>query len=377
MPTLSLCMIVKNEQKFLEQCLRSVQNLVDEIIIVDTGSTDKTKEIASKFTRKIYDFVWCDDFAAARNVSLAHATGDWILVLDADEVVAEQDHLAIRTLIANATADVSGFLLTQRNYFNSKEDLQLGSSNDLTVTAAGGELDFVSAESDIYQESKGKACWLPSLIVRLFRREEKVSFSGRVHEDVTSSLRGKIIPSAILVHHYGKCDLQVWKKKNELYLKLGKKKAEEQHDYYACFELGRQYLADQNGPPQLDKAKEMLEQSILLKSDFWLSWFNLGSVHLLQEDLNSARICLEKALEYNSQSPQIYLNLGVVYIKLKQYGEAVSVLIQGINNNPTRADLYKNLGLCYLEMGNEKEAVPILERAVELNPKYGKQFRFS
>ena len=76
-------MITKNEEFFLEQCLNSVKDLVDEIIIVDTGSNDKTKDIARKFTDNIFDFEWCDDFSAARNESLKHATGDWILVLDA------------------------------------------------------------------------------------------------------------------------------------------------------------------------------------------------------------------------------------------------------------------------------------------------------
>lgn len=84
---ISLCMIVKNEEKFMETCLLSVKEYVDEIIIVDTGSTDKTVEIASKYTDKIYHFTWINDFAAARNESLRHATGDWILVLDADEVL--------------------------------------------------------------------------------------------------------------------------------------------------------------------------------------------------------------------------------------------------------------------------------------------------
>ena len=83
-------MIVKNEEAFLEKCLLSVQGLVDEIVIVDTGSTDKTKEIALKFTSKVYDFEWCDNFAAARNESLKYATGDWILVLDADEVIVKR-----------------------------------------------------------------------------------------------------------------------------------------------------------------------------------------------------------------------------------------------------------------------------------------------
>src|SRR3989339_222145 len=78
--TISLCMITKNEGRYLEQCLNSVKEIVDEIIIVDTGSTDKTKEIAKKFKAKIIDFKWIDDFSAARNESLKHATKDWILV---------------------------------------------------------------------------------------------------------------------------------------------------------------------------------------------------------------------------------------------------------------------------------------------------------
>ncbi|MBI2653785.1 glycosyltransferase [Candidatus Woesearchaeota archaeon] len=73
-PSLSLCIVTKNEENHLEQCLNSVKNIVDEIIIVDTGSTDRTKEIAKKFGAKIYDFKWIDDFSAARNESLKHAT---------------------------------------------------------------------------------------------------------------------------------------------------------------------------------------------------------------------------------------------------------------------------------------------------------------
>src|SRR3989338_7693689 len=99
MPTISLCMITKNEEKYLEQCLDSVKDIVDEIIIVDTGSKDKTKEIAKKFSAKIFDFEWVDNFSAARNESLKHAAKDWILVLDADEVVEKKDLERIKELI--------------------------------------------------------------------------------------------------------------------------------------------------------------------------------------------------------------------------------------------------------------------------------------
>ena len=91
MITISLCMIVKNEEKNLERCLKSYAPLMDEIIVVDTGSTDKTKEIASRFTDKIYDFKWVDDFSAARNFSFEKATCDYIFSADADEVLDEEN----------------------------------------------------------------------------------------------------------------------------------------------------------------------------------------------------------------------------------------------------------------------------------------------
>ena len=91
MITISLCMIVKNESAVLARCLDTVADLCDEIVIVDTGSTDNTKEIAARYTDKIYDFEWVDDFAAARNFSFSKATCDYIYVPDADEVLDESN----------------------------------------------------------------------------------------------------------------------------------------------------------------------------------------------------------------------------------------------------------------------------------------------
>lgn len=85
-------MIVRDEEDVLERCLKSVKDIPDEIIIVDTGSIDKTKEIAKKFTNKIYDFKWVDDFAEARNYSFSKATKDYIMWLDADDVIEEEEY---------------------------------------------------------------------------------------------------------------------------------------------------------------------------------------------------------------------------------------------------------------------------------------------
>lgn len=94
MATISLCMIVKNEEDVLARCLDSAKNAVDEMVIVDTGSTDSTKEIARQFTDRVYDFEWIDDFSAARNFSFSMAKMDYCLWLDADDVLEQPEQLA-------------------------------------------------------------------------------------------------------------------------------------------------------------------------------------------------------------------------------------------------------------------------------------------
>ena len=93
MVEISLCMIVKNEEDVIGRCLECVKEVVDEIIIVDTGSTDSTVEIAKEYTNKIYNFEWVDDFAKARNYSFSKATKDYIMWLDADDIILEKDLL--------------------------------------------------------------------------------------------------------------------------------------------------------------------------------------------------------------------------------------------------------------------------------------------
>lgn len=115
MVTISLCMIVKNEEKILDRCLRTVADLVDEIIIVDTGSTDATKEIASGYTDKLYDFQWIDDFSAARNFAFSKATKEYIYSADADEVLNEENRERFRILKENLFPEIE---IVQMKYGN-------------------------------------------------------------------------------------------------------------------------------------------------------------------------------------------------------------------------------------------------------------------
>lgn len=103
---ISLCMIVKDEEKVLGRCLQSVQDIVDQIIIVDTGSIDKTKDIAKEYNAEIYEFQWVDDFSKARNYAFSKAKEDFILWLDADDVIMETDARKLQHLKENLDANV-------------------------------------------------------------------------------------------------------------------------------------------------------------------------------------------------------------------------------------------------------------------------------
>lgn len=119
---ISLCMIVKDEEDVIGRCLDSVKDIADEIIIVDTGSTDKTKEIVSKYTNKIYNFEWVDDFAKARNFSFSKATKDYILWLDADDVILEEDYKKFVELKKNIDKNVDIYMM-KYNYIVNEDNI--------------------------------------------------------------------------------------------------------------------------------------------------------------------------------------------------------------------------------------------------------------
>lgn len=120
MITISLCMIVKDEEDVLSRCLKSVIDLVDEVIVVDTGSTDRTKEIALEYTEKVYDFAWIDDFAAARNYAFSKASGGYCMWLDADDVLLEADRQMFLQWKAEMTEATDVVMMKYNTGFDEK-----------------------------------------------------------------------------------------------------------------------------------------------------------------------------------------------------------------------------------------------------------------
>ncbi len=205
---ISLCMIVKNEEAFLESCLRGIKDLVDEIIIVDTGSTDRSKEIAQKHTDKVFSYAWNDDFSKARNFSLQQAKEDWILCLDADEMIAQEDFEKIRTLIQDK--NYVAFAFAQVSYTN--DGSLYGYQPVMEDTYAHGFLGYISCN-----------------VVRLFRHHQGILFAGSVHESVDDAARnaGTIFKTDIEIHHYQfEKGYEKEKEKQLMYLDIYKKNIE-------------------------------------------------------------------------------------------------------------------------------------------------------
>lgn len=379
-PKLSVAMIVRNEEKNLQKCLESVRGLADEIVIVDTGSTDTTKEIAARFTDTIFDFRWTDDFAAARNEALKHATGDWILILDADEIIAKEEHFKIKEAMNDW--EVSGYQVLTKNYTNA-------------TSMTGWQ---PSALADPYAQSY--AGWFPSLKVRLFQQKKGVQFEGRIHEMVDTSIArngGKLAVLPLPVHHYGGEEKDP--AKAQRYLELSQKKvAENPTDAKAYFELGVLYresgnytgaeqmflksveLDDTHLAPRLNLAIVQQKQGkygaaienyqAILSRENTISpdaHFGLGCCHFRQNKLKEALRQFQLAIKYNPSFVDAYINLGVVWERLGGIQEGVDALQDAIALSPGNARAYYNLGVIWEKVGNLPQAMKTYEKAIELN----------
>jgi GT2 family glycosyltransferase/tetratricopeptide (TPR) repeat protein len=209
-PRVSACLIVKNEEANLPACLESVADLVDEIIVVDTGSSDATKEVAARFSAQVFDFPWVDSFAAARNESLRHATGDWIFWLDADDRIDEANRRRLRALFD-----------------------QLGDENLAYVMKC------------LCLPEPGRETGTVVDHVRLFRNHPAIRWEYRVHEQILPAVRqcgGDVRWTEVVIHHTGYQDPALRQRKLQRDLRLLQlDHAEHPEDPFILFNLGQIY----------------------------------------------------------------------------------------------------------------------------------------
>lgn len=294
MQTLSLCMITKNEEKNIKACLDSMVNIADEIIIVDTGSTDRTIEIAKSYGAKVFSYKWNDDFSEARNISLEKATKDWIIVLDGDEVLPKEDGKKLKNII-NAT---------------SMEAL------------------YLRLENIVDNKSLGDA-----VVLRVFRNNKLYRFRNKMHEQVIFSIeenagKDKIQATNLKILHYG-YDPKIYNMvdKQKRNLKILESYPEEDRDGYFYYSIGNEY----------SRANDINK-----------------SLEMYYKGLGFARNNYPDKLP--SYLPYLILNISKSLASQKKYDEAINILSEFKNKYPNFRDLYFLQCLYYIEIGKTTKA---------------------
>ena len=354
-------MIVKDGAPVLARCLRSVSSFVDRIVFGDTGSTDESPAIARAFGAEVISIPWEQDFSLARNRVLAHRKCDWILVLDADEMLARSAGARIRELIESQ--NVYAFHNPRWNYMRD------------TSTRLG----FQAARPNrfVIEESRPYPAYVPLPTTRLFRSHPGIYYEGCVHETITRRLAALGLASAradFVVHHFGHAedaDLER-QKKNDLYQALGEKKlAANANDAQAFIEMGLAELENSRRPAV---ALAHFERACELSPHSAVAWLFAGVCLVRLMRLPEAFQRLERAADLGMRNAVFYQALGDANFHAQRYGEAREAYAQvaclGEGSPLTEA----KQGAAEVHLGSAEQGIRRMRQAVADAPSFGELY---
>ncbi|MDD5529897.1 MAG: glycosyltransferase [bacterium] len=342
--SVSLCMIVKNEERNLSRCLDSFKDLVDEIIIVDTGSSDKTVEVAKSYGAKTYYFKWCDDFSAARNESLKYATKEWILSIDADEYIDLGNKDKIRQILKNPVCNA--YSINIKN--------------------------FLAPHSPIFAINS---------LTRLYKNIPGISYNGKIHNQIEPSIKElgmEIGTTNIFIYHTGylakdKGDSGRLNILKECYNKTPT-------DPLINFYLGEKY----ESMSSYDSAIEHFKKAVASKIS---AIFLPGMLHII--DIYNKKGLPEEALKWFRKTLKVYPDDFMLHIMAsqsynlkKEYLESIRELRNGMkkldkvnagslfNMEVSPSVIYEMTGGNYECLGIIEKAIFYYKKAIEVTPDY-------
>jgi glycosyltransferase involved in cell wall biosynthesis len=291
----SLTVIARDEENNLPHCLSSVRGLFDEIVLVDTGSKDRTREIAQEFGARVFDLVWVDDFAAARNAALARATGDFAFWLDADDVIDPPQRERLERLMAGLLA---------------------------------GEQAAYVVKCSCDPEANGNGGQTVVDHIRLFPIREDVRWTYRVHEQILPALRRANLPvrwTDITVRHTGYTDPVLREKKLQRDGKiLEEELAERPSDPFVLFNLGSVAVERQDWPKALDYLRRSLSGSASTDSITRKLFALIARCHQMLGDLPGALAVCSEGLSFDPDDAELLFRKAVVHRTSGQPSEAES-----------------------------------------------------
>lgn len=350
-PRLSLCVIARNNEAIIEQCLTSIKPWVDEMVVVDTGSTDKTPRIAESLGAKLGYFQWCDDFSAARNKSIELATGEWLFWMDTDDTIPQSCGARLRELADGEHPPNVGAYVMQTHCLGRCAD----------------ELTTVDH-------------------VKLFRNHPQIRFEFRIHEQLLPSIRGlgaEVVWTDIYVEHHGSnLEAEAKQAKYERDMRILGKEIEERPEHpFALFNLGMTYSDMQ----EHEQAVEYLERSLAVSSEGdshtpKACALLLGSLCALEQWERALDLSNEWMEKYGDDI-ELRFRRAIILHELKRHDESeqlyrevltgetdrkLSSIDPGIRGNKSR----HNLAIVLNETGRASEAEVQFRRAVRDAPTY-------
>jgi len=339
MKRLSVCMIVKDEEELISRCLDSVMRLADEIIIVDTGSTDRTKEIAGEYAVKLFDYTWCNDFAAARNESIRHASGKWILVLDADEYLAMDEYNKWDEFLNNAQSmDYLAYTMSVINFTGDKR----------------------------FQE---EVSTIP--VTRLFPNFKGIYFERPIHEQLTRGQHGELYHKqiALNIYHTGYQTQRVTEKnKHERNMSIfNEMKKHDSMSDYDWFTIGNEY----RNAGEVEEAIRCYEQALKEKYSklAWYPFCLVGLISLYSQESRWQRVeelTMNQLSEFSDYADYHTIK-GIQYETMGWVDQAITCFIDAINVAEQRASNDQEIWLVEPTYSFEKPVLQLVELYFQLN----------
>jgi len=316
--TLSVCMIVKDEEKNVTDCLESIKDIADEIIIVDTGSKDKTKEVVSKYTDKIFDFQWIDDFSAARNYSLSKAISDWVLWVDADDVVETPEKILP---LLNEPFSLCNFNIVYGN--------------------------------DVFRQP------------RLFRNFMNIQFAGRVHEYPSFTGMDCKEKSDVIVRH--KTEKHSTEDRSQRNLRiLNKALEDDSNNTRTMFYLANTLKELGQYDNAIDMYRKYLGKSVF-KDERWMAQKYIGNILMWNKKYEEAIKEFKNAIEIDDRWAESYYYMGECYYFLKDYKICIELMEKAYRKKLPDSSFWKELSIyneaplrylfaCYEKLGEMRYA---------------------
>ena len=328
---LCLCLIVKNEAQYLEKCVASVRDIVSQIIIVDTGSSDQTPDIAKKLTREFHQIAFRNDFSQARNIALSYVKTPWILFLDADESFEPIDAENLLKCIEKALPSIWGYQLTRYNFFGT-----------------GG--------------------WYTSKKLKVFRNTSLIKYEGTVSESVTQSIKkngGQIGDAPVMLNHYGHCrDAANRNVKAHFYLNLMEEEVKKQPSDSRLMGFMGMILRTFG---RFEEALEITEKGLHISPDSPHSHYCRAQVFRSIGRDQEALFHYKNAVELNPEDPIALNMVGLMNMSLKNYDEAEMAFLKTLEMNPLLIHVHVNLGLLYQAKEDVTQALEHFERVAKRN----------